>query len=64
MIWLDVEDGAGEGSLSEHMMARGMIVSEPSGPTRSTRLVTPLDFETGDIDKVVDGFAGWLGEVH
>lgn len=64
MIWLDVEDAAGEGSLSEHMMARGMIVSEPSGPTRSTRLVTHLDFETSDIDKVVDGFASWLGAMH
>ncbi|MEP0942508.1 MAG: low-specificity L-threonine aldolase [Rhizobiaceae bacterium] len=62
MIWIDVEEGSGAGSLSDHMMGRGMIVSEPSGPERRTRLVTHLDFEAGDVDKVVDGFAAWLGE--
>jgi threonine aldolase len=62
MIWIDVAQDAGKGSLSEHMMERGMIVSEPSGANRSFRLVTHLDFESGDIDKVVDGFANWLGE--
>ena len=62
MIWLNVVEGAGAGSLSEHMLPRGMIVSEPSGPDRSTRLVTHLDFESDDVNKVVDGFASWLGE--
>ena len=61
MIWVDVT-GEGTGSLSAHMLERGMIVSEPSGSTRMTRLVTHLDFEPGNIDKVVDGFASWLGE--
>lgn len=62
MIWLDVT-GEGQGSLSEHMMARGMIVSEPSGPQRTTRLVTHLDFDGADVDAVVDGFASWFGEI-
>ena len=61
MLWIDVA-GEGQGSLSEHMMARGMIVTEPSGPNKTTRLVTHLDFESGDVDAVVDGFASWLGE--
>ena len=61
MIWIDVT-GEGQGSLSEHMMARGMIVGEPSGKERTARLVTHLDFESSDIDAVVDGFASWLGE--
>ena len=60
MIWIDV-DGSGQGKLSDHMMSHGMIVAEPSGATNTTRLVTHLDFETSDIDKVVDGFSSWLG---
>ena len=60
MIWIDV-DGEGQGSLTEHMLKLGMIVSEPSGANNTTRLVTHLDFEPEDVDKVVDGFASWLG---
>ena len=61
MIWMDIT-GSGEGSLSAHMMERGIIVSDPSGPNQTVRLVTHLDFEADDIDRVVDGFASWLGE--
>ena len=61
MIWVDVT-GEGKGGLSDHMLERGMIVSDPSGGKHTTRLVTHLDFDADDIDKVVDGFASWLGE--
>lgn len=61
MIWIDIT-GKGQGSLSDHMMERGMIVTEPFGPNHTTRLVTHLDFEPADMDAVVDGFASWLGE--
>lgn len=60
MIWLTVA-GEGEGKLSDHMMERGMVVSDPSGPDNTVRLVTHLDFEADYIDRVVDGFASWLG---
>ncbi len=60
MIWIDVS-GEGQGPLSDHMLSRGMIVPEPGGANRTTRLVAHLDFETADIDAVVDGFASWLG---
>ena len=59
MLWVDVT-GKGQGSLSEHMLERGLIVSEPSGPNGTTRLVTHLDFEASDIDAVVDGFSSWF----
>ncbi|MEP5180912.1 MAG: low-specificity L-threonine aldolase [Rhizobiaceae bacterium] len=61
MIWVNVT-GEGQGPLSEHMMARGMIVTDPFGAQHTTRLVTHLDFESADADAVVDGFASWLGE--
>lgn len=61
MIWVNVDGDAGQGSLSEHMMQRGMLISDPSGEKRTTRLVTHLDFDSTDVDKVVDGFASWLG---
>lgn len=63
MIWIDVKS-KGSVPLSDHMMERGMIVSEPSGSHNTTRLVTHLDFDGDDIDKVVDGFASWLGETQ
>lgn len=61
MIWLNV-DKPGHGSLSQHMMEKGIVLSDPSGPENTVRLVTHLDFETAHIDRVVDGFAQWLGE--
>ena len=56
MIWMQVT-GKGEGSLSAHMLERGMLVSDPEP---LARLVCHLDFDAADIDKVVDGFASWL----
>ena len=56
MIWLNVT-GKGEGSFSRHMLERGIILSDP---TPEMRLVCHLDFESHDIDKVVDGFSSWL----
>ncbi len=61
MIWLNVS-GNGKGGLSEHMMQRGMVISNPDGANNTVRLVTHLDFDTSHIDKVVDGFATWLGK--
>ncbi len=56
MIWMEVT-GTGEGSLSAHMLERGMLVSDPAP---LARLVCHLDVDEADIDKVVDGFASWL----
>ena len=63
MIWIDVT-GTGQGDLSEHMLERGIVVSSPSGPNNTARIVTHLDFEQSYIDRVVDGFASWLGETQ
>jgi threonine aldolase len=62
MIWFNVV-GQGKGKLSDHMMERGMIVSDPFGADNTVRLVTHLDFEATHIDTVVDGLASWLGEM-
>ena len=61
MIWLNVK-GKGKESLSQHMMQRGMVISDPDGADNTVRLVTHLDFEASQIDQVVDGFATWLGK--
>lgn len=56
MIWLDVTK-TGQGSFTDHMHKRGIIVGEPSP---QMRLVCHIDFAAEDIDKVVDGFASWM----
>ncbi|MFD0917684.1 low-specificity L-threonine aldolase [Pseudahrensia aquimaris] len=56
MIWLRLSK-RGEGSFSTYMLERGIIIGEPDP---GMRLVCHLDFSADDIDKVVDGFAGWL----
>lgn len=56
MIWMDVT-GKPKGNLSEHMLALGMLVSDPAP---QARLVCHLDFPKEKIEQVVDGFASWL----
>lgn len=48
---------SGKEPLADHMKARGILVASAKP---ALRLVTHLDFEASDIDKVVDGFASWL----
>ncbi|MGI9331915.1 MAG: beta-eliminating lyase-related protein, partial [Gammaproteobacteria bacterium] len=56
MVFLEFER-IGQGRLTDHMKSRGILVSNPSP---ALRVVTHLDFDAQDIDKVVDGFASWL----
>jgi hypothetical protein len=42
------------------MAERGIVISNPYGPKGVVRLVTHLDFNAANIDRVVDGFASWL----
>ena len=56
MIWLTVIKPR-DGSLSDHMAQRGIIVGEPAP---QMRLVCHLDFDAAMIDRVVEGFAAWL----
>lgn len=60
MIWMNLNKMGAE-PLSAHMQAKGMVVSNPSGASNTIRLVTHLDFDESHIDRVVDGFASWLG---
>ena len=60
MIWIEVTK-PGNVPLDAFMGDRGIVVSNPSGPKNTVRLVTHLDFDKGSIDNVVDGFAAWIG---
>ncbi len=59
MVWMNITS-KGEGPLSDYMATRGIVLSNPYGPKGVVRLVTHLDFNATDIDRVVDGFASWL----
>jgi len=56
MIWMDVTRTP-QANLSEHMLALGMLISDPAP---QARLVCHIDFSKEQIDQVVDGFSTWL----
>ncbi|MEM8751085.1 MAG: low-specificity L-threonine aldolase [Pseudomonadota bacterium] len=59
MVWLQVNN-RGSTSLADHMKAQGIVMSNPYGDAGRLRLVTHLDFDKSQIDRVVDGFASWM----
>ena len=59
MVWLNIKTNKNV-NLADHMRELGIVLSNPYGPEGEVRLVTHLDFQVGDIDRVVDGFSGWL----
>ncbi|MEL6947643.1 MAG: low-specificity L-threonine aldolase [Pseudomonadota bacterium] len=63
MIWMTVPDRAGE-TFSTFMRDRGLILADPSGPSRMLRLVTHLDIGDDALPKIVNAFAEWCSPTH
>ena len=59
MIWYRLSR-TGQGSLSDFMARRGILMADPGGLRTEGRLVCHLDVERGDLDLVADAFAEWL----